>query len=331
MTATTKRKFRHRATVNMLRMGHCAPSIAQTLLDATEQKKDWAVKLAAGLPGGIANTGYECGGVTAPLIMLGLRHGLSLRDGLPEVVCRGQALCHQFEDRNGTLSCVAIRGGPDRLSTRCPRIVREAPEMFFAIADSERDGLPSAARHAYRCLYAHFASQHFHCARDVLQRLHADPEALDAASAFVGGTVFRGLTCSALTAGVMALGLREGAIEDSAVRVLKMAAIMLAGGDGLADHLNEFNRLTNRGHELAEWFAREFGSTLCRDITQCDFAKAQDVERYIESGCAGRCRSIAETVAQKVEARCHSDMKCEDKRSDWVAPSVRENSRRVHA
>lgn len=330
-TVPTRWTLRHRATVNMLRMGHCAPSITQTLLDVTEQQNDWAVKLAAGMPGGIANTGYECGGVTAPLIMLGLRHGLSLRDGLPEVVCRGQALCQQFEDRNGTLSCVAIRGGPDRLSTRCPRIVREAPEMFFATADSERDVMPSATKDAYRRLYAHFAHEEFHCARDVLQQLHAAPQALDAASAFLGGTVFRGLTCSALTAGVMALGLREGAIEDSAVRVLKMAAIMLAGGNGLADHLNEFNRLTNRGHELAEWFAHEFGSTLCRDITQCDFAKAEDVERYIESGCLGRCRAIAERVAQKVGARCHSDIEGEDKRSDRVAPIVHENSRRVHA
>src|SRR5512132_3970939 len=105
MTTPTTQSLRHRATVNMLRMGHCAPSIAQTLLDVTDQKKDWAVKLAAGMPGGIANTGYECGGVTAPLVMLGLRHGLGLRDGLPEVVCRGQALCQQFEERNGTLSC----------------------------------------------------------------------------------------------------------------------------------------------------------------------------------------------------------------------------------
>jgi hypothetical protein len=302
----TNRKLRHRATMNMLRMGHCAPSITQTLLEVTQQKKDWAVKLAAGLPGGIANTGYECGGVTAPLILLGLRHGLGMCDGLPEVVCRGEAVCRQFADRNGTLSCVAIRGGPDRFSTRCPRIVRQAPEMFFATAASEHDVISPATKDAYHRLYTHFAREEFHCARDVLQELHADPQVLDAASAFVGGTVFRGVTCSALTAGVMALGLREGAIEDSPARVLKMAAIMLAGGNALADNLNEFNRLTNRGHELAEWFAHEFGSTLCRDITRCDFAKTEDVERYIENGCVRRCRSIAAAVARKVEEPCRS-------------------------
>ena len=302
MTTAAKRHVRHRATVNMLRMGHCAPSIAKTLLDLSDQKKDWAIKLTAGMPGGIANTGYECGGVTSPLVVFGLRDGLTLREGVPEVVWRGQALCQRFEACNGTLSCVAIRGGPDRLSIRCPKIVRGAPEMFYAAAESRDDVIPPAAKDAYRRLYAHFARHDFHCARDVLQRLHADPEALDAASAFLGGTAFRGVTCSALTGGVMALGLRKGAIEDSPLRVLRMAAIMLAGGNGLADDLNEFNRLTNRGHELAEWFAHEFGSTLCRDITHADFATAENVKSYIDGEVIDRCRSIAEKVAQKVEA-----------------------------
>ena len=302
----TNRELRHRATVNMLRMGHCAPSITKTLLDVTEQKKEWPVKMAAGLPGGIANTGYECGGVTAPLIVLGLRHGLGERDGLPEVVCRGEAVCRQFGDRYGTLSCVAIRGGPDRFSTRCPRIVRDAPVMFFTTAARDRDDIPPATKEAYRRAYAQFTREGFHCARSVLDRLHADGHVLDAASAFIGGTVFRGLTCSALTAGVMALGLRDGRIEDSPARVLKMAAVMIAGGNALADDLNEFNRLTNRGHELAEWFAHEFGSTLCRDITRCDFAKMEDVERYIDSGGVRRCMLLAAEVARKVEERCHS-------------------------
>ena len=67
-----------------------------------------------------------------------------------------------------------------------------------------------------------------------------------------------------------------------------------------------FNRLTNRGHELAEWLAHEFGSASCRDITRCDFVKTEDVERYVAHGCVRRCRSIAAAVARKVEERCHS-------------------------
>ena len=34
-------------------------------------------------------------------------------------------------------------------------------------------------------------------------------------SGFVGGTVFTGMTCSALTAGVMAMGVALGEIENS--------------------------------------------------------------------------------------------------------------------
>jgi uncharacterized protein (DUF58 family) len=30
----------------------------------------------AGMPGGIGNTGFECGGITSPLVLLGLRNGL---------------------------------------------------------------------------------------------------------------------------------------------------------------------------------------------------------------------------------------------------------------
>jgi hypothetical protein len=62
---------------NLLRMGHCAPTIMQTMLDVSETDAQWLVKLTAGLPGGIGNTGGECGGVTAPLVLLGLRHGLA--------------------------------------------------------------------------------------------------------------------------------------------------------------------------------------------------------------------------------------------------------------
>jgi C_GCAxxG_C_C family probable redox protein len=300
LSRAIRRKYRHRATVNMLHMGHCAPSVLKTLLEVTEQKDESAIKLACGMPGGIGNTGQECGAVTSSLVVLGMRHGMDMNDGLPEVVCRGQELCQRFLDRNGTLSCLQIRGGPDKLSTKCPKIVREAPEMF--IESNDRDGISPSAHDAYAQLYAHFAKEHFHCAQEVMRRLRGEPVAVDGVAGFLGGTVFRGLTCSALAAGVMALGVRIGALEDSPWHTIKMAAIMLAGGNGLADHLNEFNRLTNRGHELAEWFEGEFGSTLCRAITRCDFASPIDVNRYIEGHCIDRCKTITAAVAQKVEA-----------------------------
>ena len=84
--------------------------------------------------------------------------------------------------------------------------------------------------------------------------------------------------------------------------MLRMIGTMAVGGNAFADDLNAFNISMNRGHRLARWFSNRFGSTLCRDITQCDFANPEDVERYIAGGRINGCRSIAEKVAQKVEA-----------------------------
>ena len=61
--------------------------------------------------------------------------------------------------------------------------------------------------------------------------LPANPELLDATSAFLGGTLFKGMTCSAFTAGVMAIGLKIGEIENSYPRVMRMLALMVSDGD----------------------------------------------------------------------------------------------------
>ena len=109
-------------------------------------------------------------------------------------------------------------------------------------------------------------------------------ELLDGTSGFIGGTAFNGLTCSAFSAGLMAVGLKLGEIEGSYLRVMRMLAIMIAGGNALADRLNKFNRLVNIGQRMAKWFKEEFGSTLCREITQCDFSSLADVQKYIGKG-----------------------------------------------
>ena len=70
-----------------------------------------------------------------------------------------------------------------------------------------------------------------------------------------------GGTCGAFIAGVMAIGLEAGEIEDSRLRVIRLLAIMTVGGDAFGDHLNKFNPSMNRGNRLATWFASEFGST----------------------------------------------------------------------
>lgn len=301
-----------RATANLLRMGHCAPSIMQTLVDLdppapAKTQNDWLVKLAAGMPGGIGNTGFECGGVTSPLVMLGLRHGRAeMRQGLPVIFDKGHDLCHRFEACNGTLLCSEIRGDA-RIPTRCSGVVKHSPRLFTNTESSESVGaIPSETRDAYRRLYAHFTTTEFHCSHAVFEELHdivpLGPDLLDGTAGFLGGTLLSGMTCSAFTAGVMALGLRLGEIEHSRLRVMRMIALMVLGGDALADPINKFNRIMNAGNKMSEWFTREFGSTQCRAITRCDFSCQADVNRYIETGGVTKCQAIAKSVAERVRS-----------------------------
>jgi hypothetical protein len=97
---------------------------------------------------------------------------------------------------------------------------------------ARKDAIPADVCGAYEQLYAHWQAQGFHCADAVFTELDAGetPEELrDAVTAFMGGALFTGMTCSALTAGVMALGLALGEIEDSRRRVLRMLTTMAVG------------------------------------------------------------------------------------------------------
>ena len=298
-------ELRRRSVGNLLRMGHCAPTVMQTVVDASDAEAEWPVRLTAGLPGGIGNTRGECGGLTAPLLAIGLVHGRDeVADGLPVAVEKGHDLLQRFTAAHGTTQCRDILGDA-RLPLRCVGVVRQAPAMCAqCLATTAADALPPATREAHRELYAHWQERGFHCADAVFSELEdavsAPRELRDATTAFMGGTLFTGRTCSVLAAGVMALGLARGQIEDSRPRVLRMLATMAAGGDATADHLNAFNPVMNLGHELAKWFRVEFGSTQCRALTGCDFASTAGVREYVANDGTGRCARIAERVAARV-------------------------------
>jgi hypothetical protein len=302
----TKRIYRRHGLTNLLKMGHCAPAVMQTLLDLGNTKEEWLVKMTAGLPGGIGNTGFECGGITAPLIQLGMDHGLSAKhDGLPTVICAGHNYDQRFRKCNNSLLCKEILGHR-RVPLPCIKVVRHAPELYKQTdCKDNTEDISGETREAFLLLYSHLTSNDFHCAHAVLNHLGntipVTQELLDGTSGFIGGTAFKGLTCSAFTAGLMAVGLKLGEIEDSNLRVFRMLAIMIAGGNAFADHLNKFNRLMNIGHRMSNWFSKEFGSTLCRDITQCEFSSLEHVQRYIKNGSVTTCKIIAEKVARQAE------------------------------
>jgi C_GCAxxG_C_C family probable redox protein len=298
--------YRGRGFSNLLRMGHCAPTVMQTLLDVSSTEKEWLVRLSAGMPGGIGNTGHECGAVTSPLVLLGIHHGLREVDrGLPVIFDKGQALCHNFLACHNTLQCRDIRG-KDHFPRHCISPVLRSPELYLdALDGDQRAAIPAGTRAGFSRLYSHFVENGFHCAQAVLTNLGytpaADPELFDATSAFMGGTLFTGGTCSAFAAGVMAIGLKAGEIEDSRLRVIRLLAIMTVGGDAFGDHLNKFNPSMNRGFRLSRWFASEFGSTQCRKITGCDFADPKGVADYVEGDQITRCRAIGCQVAEQVQ------------------------------
>jgi hypothetical protein len=302
----TKRKYRRRGFSNLLKMGHCAPAVMQTLLDLKNSKEDRWVRMVAGLPGGIGNTGYECGGITAPLFHFGLEHGLTAKqDGLPTVIYAGHDYARRFETCNKSLLCRDILGHR-RVPLPCIKVVRHAPELYKQTDFKDNtEAISDETQEAFRLIYSHLSDNGFHCAHAVLKHMGdtipVTRELLDGTSGFIGGTVFKGMTCSAFTSGLMAVGLKLGEIEDSNLRVMRMLAIMIAGGNAFAEHLNKFNRLMNIGYRMSKWFTNEFGSTLCREITQCDFSSLDDVYRYIDKGSLTTCKMIAEKVARQAE------------------------------
>jgi hypothetical protein len=304
-TRRKKLAFRGRSLRNMLKMGHCAPATMKTILDICGSAEEWPVKAAAGLPGGIGDTGFECGGITSPLILLGLRYGLrEPRNGLPLVFYKGHDYFRRFVDRNSTPLCREIRGDNFRL-TRCIKAVCTSPEIAASVFSSDSGkAIVGEQLDAYARLYSHMAARGFHCAHQVFHRLSPviplTRELHDATSGYLGGTLFKGMTCSAYAAGVMALGLRMAEIEDSLPRVLRMIVLMKTGRNAFADHINKFNRIMSLGNKLAEWFTAEFGDTQCQAITGCDFSSPAAVAKYIETDALARCQEIAEKVARKV-------------------------------
>ena len=304
-SAETARRLRNRGLANLLRMGHCAPSIMQAMLDVFEIDAQWLVKLMAGMPGGIGNTGGECGGVTAPLVVLGLRHGEEpMVRGLPVVVYKGHHHLRRFAECQGTTACRGILGNA-RLPLRCIGVITQAPILCAESCSADCTSAISAPQQeAFRRLYAYWCENEFHCAHTVFHHLAdtipVSEDLLNGSSGFVGGTLFTGMTCSALAAGVMALGLRLGRIETSHLRVLHMVGLMAVRGDAFADNVNAFNKTMNLGNRLAQGFTAEFGSTQCRAITQCDFSTTEGVQRYIDDGGAARCSALAQSIAHRV-------------------------------
>jgi hypothetical protein len=289
---------------NMLRMGHCAPSIAQTLLEMNDIRSDRLVLYAGGLAGGIAGENTECGGISAPLMVLGIQNDPRSPSADPlALIHSGQRYTQEFIAYNGSCNCCDVGAGG---ITACLKVIT-AFHTPLSIALSAQGDLPREKSESYARFLEIFAENNFHCAHRVFEKLgddiHDTDELLRASWLFVGGSAFQQLTCGALTAGAMALSAQNTDIEDSYPRVARMIWLMMNNDETAArKDINNFNNSIRLSEALGTWFRTEFGTTSCYQICGLDFSKEGAAERYLSNGCMQQCEMITEQVAQKVRA-----------------------------
>ncbi len=290
-----------RCRSNMLRMGHCAPTVLRTLLEEKGRLDLEMVKDAGGLAGGIGGPG-ECGGVVGSLMALGLLYGGDPSgSGMSRVVCLGREYLRRFREVHGGTACKELMPKGMRA---CYDAVCLSPPLFAEVSSGELalvDALPEEARAAHAALLAGFLERRFHCAHDVLRDLSDVVAVTDdqrrATSGFVGGMVLTGSTCGALAAGVVAVSSKLGGVEDSRLRVLRMLATMAFSEErAMRDERNAANRSIRIAGALARWFEKEYGTTRCAELTKADFDSPPWVERFLAEGlpsCAERAHRVA--------------------------------------
>ena len=124
----------------------CSQSVFSAFADPADLPRETALRVAAGLGGGLARTGDTCGAVTGAVMALGLRHcGVPAEDPLakqrayPPV----QEFLVRFKARHGSIVCRELLGcdlgTPEGLQSareqglfksRCPAFVRTAAEIL---------------------------------------------------------------------------------------------------------------------------------------------------------------------------------------------------------
>ncbi|MBN2040352.1 MAG: C_GCAxxG_C_C family protein [Spirochaetes bacterium] len=278
----------------MLRMGHCAPSVMKTLLNADGSSDDDIIKLAGSLSGGIGNSGAECGAVTAGIIYLGLRNS-----DVSRVVSAGKEFMKSFHYHNGFLSCAENKNG----MRSCIKAIACSPESVIRINKSGKITLTETDKAVLNI----FRDSKFHCAAEVFNNSGIkNPQILKASQGFIGGTCFAGKTCSALAAGVMVVGLRKGEIENSYLRVIHMINMMDKGNEWLGNEVNSFHRSINLGNMLVDWFGKTFNTHMCGELTGMPFSSKTEVQIFFRKGGIRKCRNICDRVALKVAELCKS-------------------------
>lgn len=295
----------HRRSLDyVLRMGHCAPAVMAALLPDDDPGRENAVLLASAMAGGIGNSGRECGALTSSILYLGDRYGREAGPGgVPLSVVLSRRLVDRFGEVHGGIRCDEIRRGTKN-PLPCMRAMVSAPELVREVIGGGAPGIGDACFDCHTSgLLAACEARSFHCVHRVFSELGGivpECERLrDMTSPLVGGVALSGGTCAAAVAGVLAIGLATGRIENSYRRVVAMMAKMLSGGDMMADDVNDFNPAINRGEILMSWFVESYGSANCIELTGVDIRESETAGRYFTGGGIQRCEEIGAAVAVK--------------------------------
>jgi len=118
----------------------------------------------------------------------------------------------------------------------------------------------------------------FHCSEAVLiamaEYIGVTSELIPKiATGFGGGIASSGSVCGALVGGVMAIGIKYGRSEVTQIK---------------ADQ-----KTKNLARRFIRQFEKVAGSTLCYDITQCDFNTLEGKRKFVESGRRKQCQTLA--------------------------------------
>ncbi|MEN6307012.1 MAG: C-GCAxxG-C-C family protein [Anaerohalosphaeraceae bacterium] len=91
----------------------CSQAIVAAYADQYGLDRNQALKIAAGLGGGIGRTGSVCGAVTGAILILGLRFGATDpkdKNAKFEAYKKVQLLNEEFKTRTGSLICRELLG-----------------------------------------------------------------------------------------------------------------------------------------------------------------------------------------------------------------------------
>ena len=126
------------------------------------------------------------------------------------------------------------------------------------------------------------------CAQAVLGTLGpaaglGSSECFRVAAAFGSGMARLGLTCGAVTGGMMVLGLRHG---DSCIQGPELRAEFYA-----------------KVQDFAARFTRKHGSTVCRDLIHCDLSTPEGHKTFKDQGMhQGVCTELVRSAVEILDA-----------------------------